>query len=187
MSAEITQLLQRAREGGDRAAIDEIVRVLYAELHRMAHHKLAVNTPLTLLDTTSMVHEAYERLCGAAGSIEAQGKGQFMSYASRVMSSILVDFARRRLAARRGGAADHLPLDTDLIDAVGAADEDIVRVHDALLELEQTDPRLKQVVEMRYFVGYRLEEIAEALGLSLATVTRDWARARMLLRVAVRR
>ena len=183
---DITALLERSQSGGNAVMIGEIVAILYPELRRLAHRKLAANSPITLLDTTSMVHEAYERLCRADG-VEARCRGQFMAYASKVMGSILVDFARQRLAQRRGGAAEHVTLDTGHTGDCADRDEEVVRVHDALLELEQIDPRLKQIVEMRYFVGYTIDEIAEALGLSAVTVGRDWARAKMLLSVSIQR
>jgi len=183
---DITILLQRVREGGDRAAVDRIVSLLYPDLHRMAHARLAQNGRLTSLDTTAMIHETYERLCKVP-SLQATCRAQFMAYASRVMRSVLVDFARRHLAGRRGGDAAHITLWTDLLNSHHESDEDIVRVHDALLELEARDPRLKQVVEMRYFGGFDDAQIAEALGISERTVGRDWERARLLLAVSIKR
>jgi len=152
----------------------------------MAQAQLAKNNTITLLDTTSMVHEAYERLRSAA-RIEADCRGQFMAYASQVMRSIVVDFVRKRRAERRGGGAAHVTLSTDLLDAGGSSDDDIERVNDALGELASVDQRLKQVVEMRYFGGFAEQEIGEALGVSERTVRRDWERAKLLLQVAIRR
>jgi len=183
---DISALLQRARDGKDAEAVNRIVSALYPELHRMARARLAQNGTITLLDTTSIVHETYERLRKVSG-LEASCKGQFLAYASQVMRSVIVDFARQRLASRRGGDVVRVTLDTDLLDGHAGTDEDIERVHDALLELEATDPRLKQVVEMRYFGGFTESEIGEALGISEVTVRRDWKRARMLLQVAIKR
>ncbi len=183
---DITALLRKARDENDSSAIDLIVGALYPDLHRMAQAQLAKNHTITLLDTTSMVHEAYERLRGAA-RIEADCRGQFMAYASQVMRSVIVDFVRKRRAERRGGGAVHVTLSTDLLDGGGGSDEDIERVNDALGELASVDQRLKQVVEMRYFGGFAEEEIGEALGVSERTVRRDWERAKLLLQVAIRR
>ena len=152
----------------------------------MAQAQLAKNHTITLLDTTSMVHEAYERLRSAA-RIEADCRGQFMAYASQVMRSIIVDFVRKRRTERRGGGAVHVTLSTDLLDGRGGSDDDIERVNEALGELASVDQRLKQVVEMRYFGGFAEQEIGEALGVSERTVRRDWERAKLLLQVAIRR
>jgi RNA polymerase sigma factor (TIGR02999 family) len=182
---EITELLSRARNN-DRAAMDELVGALYPDLHRMARSRLARNATITLLDTTSMVHETYLRL-RQAGRIDAESRGQFMAYVAQVMRSVIVDFARKRRAERRGGGAADITLATDLIDGAFSTDDEIERINDALLELETTDPRLKQIVEMRFFVGLSEEEIAEALGITDRTVRRDWQRARLLLSVALKR
>jgi RNA polymerase sigma factor (TIGR02999 family) len=104
-----------------------------------------------------------------------------------VLRAIIVDFARRRGAERRGGGQVHLTLSTEVAASIGAAEEDIERVNDALLELEHSDPRLKQVVEMRYFGGLTEAEIADALGITERTVRRDWERARLLLSVSLKR
>ena len=182
---DVTNLLRRARET-DRAAIDELVALIYPELHRMARARLAANDTITLLDTTSMVHEVYLRLHQAA-RIEADCRGQFLAYASQVMRSVIVDFARKRRADRRGGGAANVTLATEILEGWSNTDDDIERVDDALQELDSTDPRLKQVVEMRYFGGFTDLEIAEALGITDRTVRRDWERAKMLLSVSLRR
>jgi len=182
---DITDLLSRAREC-DRDAMDELVERLYPELRRMAHARLAQNSTITLLDTTSMVHETYLRLHNA-GRIEAESHGQFLAYVAHVMRSVIVDLARKRRAERRGGGVPNLTLATEILDGSQLTDDDLERINEALLELEKMDPRLKQVVEMRFFVGLTEEEIAEALGVTDRTVRRDWERARMLLSVALRR
>lgn len=183
---DITLLLRRARDHNDSSAIDAIVGALYPELHRMAQARLAKNTPITLLDTTSMVHETYERLRGAA-RIDADCRGQFLAYASQVMRSVIVDFARKRRADRRGGGAIHVTLSTNVLDGFPSTDADIERVNDAVEELHSVDPRMKEVVEMRYFGGFSELEIADALGVTERTVRRDWERAKLLLRVTIRR
>jgi RNA polymerase sigma factor (TIGR02999 family) len=182
---DVTDLLRRAREV-DRAAVDQLIGLIYPDLHRMARARLAANDTITLLDTTSMVHEVYLRL-HQAQRIEADCRGQFFAYASQVMRSVIVDFARQRRADRRGGGNTNVTLATHMLDGLSNTDDDIQLVDEALRELESTDPRLKQVVEMRYFGGFSEREIAEALGITDRTVRRDWERARMLLSVSLRR
>jgi RNA polymerase sigma factor (TIGR02999 family) len=182
---DVSELLRRVREH-DRAAMDDLVAVLYPELHRMAQIRLAQNAAITLLDTSAMVNESYLRLANA-GRIDAACRAQFLAYASQVMRSVIVDFARKRRAERRGGAAESVTLTTELLDGQASTDDDIERVHEALDELQKTDPRLKTVVEMRFFGGFEDKEIAEALGVAERTVRRDWERARLLLSVALKR
>jgi len=182
---DVNDLLCRAR-AQDRAAIDELFAVLYPDLRRMAQARLAQNGTITLLDTSAMVNESYLRLTNAA-RIDATCRGQFLAYASQVMRSVIVDFARKRRAERRGGAAEHVTLTTGLLDDQADSDDDIERVHEALEELQKTDARLKAVVEMRYFGGFEEKEIAEALGVAVRTVRRDFERARLLLMVALKR
>ena len=112
-------------------------------------------------------------------------RSHFFAYAARVMRSVIVDFARERLAERRGGGQAALTLNTAIAESAGGADIDVIRVHDALEVLAQVNPRLVSVVEMRYFGGYTEREIAEALGVAERTVKRDWDKARLLLRAAL--
>jgi RNA polymerase sigma factor (TIGR02999 family) len=139
---------------------------------------------MTLLDTTSLVHESYMKLLGA-GTLPVEDRRHFFAYAARVMRSVIVDFARARAAERRGGDADHLVLDTVLSDKLAAPETDVLRVHEALDVLAQADARLAQVVEMRFFGGLSEAEIAEALDVSERTVRRDWEKARLLLLAAL--
>ncbi len=182
---DVTELVRRAREH-DRGAMDELVAIIYPDLHRMARARLAGNGVITLLDATSIVHEAYLRL-SQAQRIEADCRGQFMAYASQVMRSVIVDFARKRRAKRRGGGAAEVTLSTDLLDGQPGGDDLVEHVHEAVQALEDSDPRLKQVIEMRFFGGFGEQEIAEALGVTERTVRRDWERARLLLQVSLRR
>ncbi|MCW5637356.1 MAG: sigma-70 family RNA polymerase sigma factor [Rubrivivax sp.] len=182
---DITDLLHRFA-ADDPAAPDRLFAALYADIRRMARARLAQNGPITLLDPTSLAHEAYLRL-HAAGRVDLDSRGRFMAYVSQVLRSVIVDFARRRSTERRGGDAPHITLDTAVAESVGNRDDEVVRIDDALRALDQTDPRLRQVVEMRYFAGLNYGEIAAALGLNERTVRRDWERARLLLAVALRR
>jgi RNA polymerase sigma factor (TIGR02999 family) len=182
---DVTELLRRAR-ADDRRAIDQVVALVYPDLRRMAHARLAGNDTITLLDATSMVHEVYIKL-QRADRIEAESRGQFMAYASQAMRSVIVDFARKRRAERRGGGVADVTLVTEILDGSVSTNDDIERVDNALNELETSDPRLKQVVEMRFFGGMTEVEIAEALGLTERTVRRDWERAKLLLSVSLQR
>lgn len=181
---DVTDLLRRA-QGRDPAAIGEVVALLYSDLMRMARAKLAANDTITLLDTASMVHEVYLKLQHAE-HIDASCRGQFMAYAAQAMRSVIVDFARKRRADRRGGGVSDVTLATELLDGTAATDDDIERVDESLKELEAADPRLAQIVEMRFFGGLTEVEIAASLGVAERTVRRDWERARLLLAVALR-
>ncbi len=183
-STSITVLIGRANVG-DRSALDELVAAMYPELHSLARSRLRKNAPLTLLDTTALLHEVYLRLV-KLGTLNVDSRAHFLAYAARTMRSIVVDFARQRLAERRGGGAYEGTLDTESGAVTAQGENEIVRVHDALLELEQVDERLVRVVEMRYFGGLSEGEIATALGITDRTVRRDWEKARLLLSLALR-
>jgi RNA polymerase sigma factor (TIGR02999 family) len=183
--SDVTVLLHRIAQN-DREALGALFELLYADIHRMARARLAENGPLTLLDTTSLAHEAYLRLQGA-GRIDLDSRGRFMAYVSQVLRNVIVDFARKRNAERRGGGHANLTLNTEIAGSIGNQDEDIMRINDALDELDKVDPRLRKVVEMRYFAGLSEQEIADALELNERTVRRDWERARLLLSVSLKR
>lgn len=180
----IQPLLQAAR-AGDGAAAGELFALLYRDLRRLAHARLhSDGNAGQQLNTTMLVHESYERLAHLS-RLDVADRGHFMAYASRVMRSVIVDFAREHLAERRGGGAAHVTLTTGLgsalADPTPHADPEVLRVHEAIEELGQIEPRLAQVVEMRYYGGLSNSEIAAALDLGLRTVERDWERARLYL------
>jgi RNA polymerase sigma factor (TIGR02999 family) len=177
--SELTQLLRAAR-GGDAQAAGEAFSRVYAELHRLARARLRQHRTMTLLDTTALVHESYLKLVGTEG-VAVEDRHHFFAYASRVMRSVIVDFARAKMAERRGGEAEKVVLDTALGERLAAPESDVLRVHEALEALAQADERAAQVVEMRYFGGLTEPEIAQVLGLSERTVRRDWEKARLLL------
>lgn len=184
MAGEVTLLLQAARSG-DAAAVDRLFEVLYPELRRIAHARMRDTDERLVLDTTSLLHECYLRLARLQ-SLDAQDRGHFLAYAGRAMRSVVVDIARERLAQRRGGGQVHVTLDTGVADAVSSGAEEVVKLHEALQALGAIDARLVQVVEMRYFVGLDIVEVAQALGVSERTVQRDWERARAFLFDALR-
>ena len=182
-SSDITALLAAAR-AGDEAAAGAAFSALYQDLRRLARSRLRQHQTLTLLDTTSLVHESYLKLLGVGAAV-AEDRRHFFAYAAHVMRSVIVDFARARQAERRGGAAEHVALDTGVSADLLAPETDVLRVHEALEAVSQADPRAAQVVEMRYFGGLSEAEIADALNLSERTVRRAWEKARLLLMAAL--
>jgi len=151
----------------------------YEDLRRLARSRLRTQGPLTLLDTTGLVSDTYRRLAMQHG-LRIENRAHFLGYCSRIMRSIIIDLVREKNAGRRGGGERKITLSTSLGDAV-AAESEPLRVDDALEDLAKVEPRLAQVVEMRYFGGYNDEEVAEALGITARTVQRDWQKARLLL------
>ncbi len=180
---ELTALLAAARQGDEQAA-GQAFGLLYDDLRRLARSRLRQHQAMTLLDTTSLVHESYLKLVGNA-ALAVEDRHHFFAYAARVMRSVIVDFARARLAERRGGQADHVALDTLLSDKLAAPENDVLRVHEALEVLAQADERLARIVEMRYFGGMTELEIADVLGLSERTVRRSWEKSKLLLMAAL--
>ncbi|HUL63330.1 MAG TPA: ECF-type sigma factor [Burkholderiaceae bacterium] len=181
---ELTDLLLRAN-AGDEAARQQLFASAYDELRLMARARLREGGRNTLLDTTVLVHESFLRFV-QAGRLQANDRGHFFAYAASVMRSVIVDFARRRQAQRRGGDAAHVTLDTDLASSLAAQEDEVIGVHEALAQLESVDPRLARIVEMRFFAGMGETEIGEALGVTQRTVRRDWERARLLLSAVLR-
>ncbi len=181
---DITQLIVRAR-AGDRGAFDDLFEALYPELRLIAHARLSRNGRNTLLDTTVLVHECYMKFLGAQ-RLNVEDRAHFLAYSATAMRSIIVDAVRASRADRRGGDADHVSLNTGHAEGVAQGEDEIVDVDEALKELAKLDPRLVQVVEMRYFGGMTDLEIAQALGLTDRTVRRDWEKARLLLAHALR-
>lgn len=162
------------------ADIAALSATAYEDLRRLAKSRLRSNGPLTLLDTAGLVSDTYRRLA-LQHNLRIESRAHFLAYCSHIMRSIIVDLIRERNAARRGGGAPKITLNTSLGEALASEDEPL-RVDDALAELANLEPRLAQVVEMRYFGGYSEEEIAEALQITTRTVQRDWQKARVLLR-----
>jgi RNA polymerase sigma factor (TIGR02999 family) len=176
---DFTRLLQ-AMKAGEAGAVDEIFALTYRELHELAHQRLKRAAPLTVLDTTSLVHECYLRLV-RLGQLNTHDRAHFLAYSARVMRSIVVDAIRQRLAQRRGGDEPHVALGTDVPDAATVSEQQVIQVDEALQSLARLDERLVRVVEMRYFAGLTAGEIADALGVTTRTVRRDWEKARLLL------
>lgn len=176
--SQVTLALQAAR-GGDPAALDEAFRLVYDEVRAIARSRVARAGGGGTLDTTAVVHEAYLKLA-RHGGLSFADRRHFLAVASTAMRQVLLDHARRRLSARRGGGAEHLPLTV----ADPAADEqarEVVALDEALRRLADLDPPLARLVELRYFGGLTIEETAQALETSEATVKRSWRKARAWL------
>ncbi|MBQ0958612.1 sigma-70 family RNA polymerase sigma factor [Ideonella sp. 4Y11] len=155
---------------------------LYQDLRRLARARLRRSEGVTLLDTTSLVHESWLRLRGLDAAELPGGEGQFLAYASRVMRLVVIDFVRQRRTERRGGDQLHVTLSTEVADAVAMSDDQVLGIHEALEALAQVDQRLVRIVEMRCFGGLDEQTIAQALGITDRTVRRDWQKARLLLK-----
>jgi RNA polymerase sigma factor (TIGR02999 family) len=179
--AEITQHLRRAQQG-DRGALDEVFQLVYDELHRLAHSQRRRWSGDHTLDTTALVHEAYIKLVGQPDPAW-NDRGHFLAVAARAMRHLLVNYAERRRAAKRGGGASHTSLDPGAVNPDSSTDfnpvsaevaDELIALHEALERLETVNERQVQVVETRFFAGLSIEEAAKALGISPATVKRDW-------------
>ena len=177
-TSNLTGLLRRM-QAGDEHAREKAVGLVYGELHRIAARELKHERPDHLLQTTALIHEAYARLAGQH-SLEIQSRGHFFAIASNQMRRILVDHARARNAKRRGSGAAHVELDGTQIGLTPRG-IDLLLLDESLHELQRVDSRAAKVVELRFFGGYRDQEVMEALGVSQATVRRDWEFARAWL------
>jgi len=175
----VTELLGRLRAGDDHAR-DELFRVVYAELRRVAEAQMRGQKKSHTLQPTALVNEAYLRMIGKDRAPEFHDRSHFLATSARAMRSILVDHARARLALKAGGDRRRVPLHPDLV-AGDAVDVDVLALHDALDRLENISPDRSRVVELRFFGGLTNEEIAEVLGLSDRTVYRMWEFARTWL------
>jgi RNA polymerase sigma factor (TIGR02999 family) len=179
---DMTRVL-RAAEAGDAQAAAELLALVYSELRRLARARMASTPPGNTLQPTALVHEAYVRLMGKDDPKLGRSRGQFFATAAQAMRDILVEQARRKKRQKRGGGRKRL--DLDLADLAGvplqSPAEDVLALDEALQKLEQDEPRLVEVVKLRFFAGLTVAETAAALGVSVPTVERDWRFARTLL------
>ena len=178
MSDDIAGLCARAR-AGDQNAAALLLEAIYPELRKIAHYRMRRSSHLTLFDTTTLIHEMWLKLDAFTG-LPVADRQYLLAYAARTMSSIVVDYVRKRQAEQHGGGLEKVPLSGDLPHAA-QEEAQLIRVHDALDELEKLDPRMAQIVELRYFAGLTEEETAQFLGIARRTVQRDWLKARALL------
>ncbi len=176
---EVTQLLVAWRNG-DEAARDELMPLVYQELHRLAHQYMSRERPGHTLQTSALVNEAFLRLADQR-DVQWQNRAHFIGIAGQMMRRILVDYARNRGHAKRGGSALHVSLDEELIVSEERSAE-VVALDDALQSLARLDERKSRLVELRFFGGLSIEETAEVLGVSPGTVMRDWTLAKAWLR-----
>ncbi len=183
-SQEVTQLLQ-AWCRGEQSALDRLVPLVYAELHRLAHIYMVRERPGHSLQTSALVNEAYLRLIDA-NQVEWQDRAHFFAISANVMRRILVEFGRSRRSGRRGGDAVKLEFEDGLVSPM-AKGSDLVALDDALSALAEMDPREAKVVELRFFGGLSVEETAEVLKVSGRTVMRDWDHAKLWLLKELRR
>ena len=171
-------LLQGCRDG-DPKALDALLPLVYDELRRVAHHHLRNERPEHTLQSTALVHEAYFRLVGQ-DLPEWKNRAHFFAIAAKFMRQILVDYARRHRASKRGSGVCMLSLDNAVTLPQRKA-VDVVALDDALNVLAEVDARQSRVVELRFFAGLSLEETSEVMGVATATVQRDWTAARAWL------
>ena len=180
--SDLTTLLASA-ERGDRAAADALFTALYDELHRMARRELSKRGAGMTLGATTLLHDAYLDISQREGAAFPD-RNRFMGYAARVMRGLIIDYARRRQAQKRGGLFEITALQTDIAEAVPGA-EDLEQLGDALDELATIDPRLARVVDLKFFCGFSFAEIAAMTGVSERTTQRDWDKARIFLHQAL--
>jgi RNA polymerase sigma factor (TIGR02999 family) len=174
----VTSLLARWR-GGDAKALESLIPLVYDELRSLAHNYLRQERPGHTLQSTALVHEAYVRLVGR-NPPSLHNRSHFFGIAARLMREILVDHARAQRASKRGGGADMLTMEEagDLAQPVAV---DVLRLDDALTELGRLDERQSRIVELRFFTGLSIEETADVLDISPATISREWTTARAWL------
>jgi RNA polymerase sigma factor (TIGR02999 family) len=183
--SDVTQLLSAIRDG-DPGAANQLLPLVYDELRRLAAQKLAHENPGQTLQPTALVHEAYLRLVGAENlPSEWEGRGHFFAAAAEAMRRILVESARRKRRRKHGGSRTRQALDPDQV-AAREVSEDLLALDEALTKLAASDPRVAQLVQLRYFGGLTIKQAAEVLDISTRTANADWAYARSWLLAAIR-
>lgn len=175
---EVTDILARARQG-DTSALDDVFPLVYQTLKRISRRQLRTRGGDSILDTTDLVHEAYLKLTSRA-PVDWRDRTHFYSVAARAMRQVLVDHARKRGARKRGGDRRRVPLREETIGRVEDVD-DLLALDEAMRRLETRSHRLAKVVELRFFGGMTMAEVARTLGVSTRTVERDWTKARLFL------
>lgn len=180
--SEVTEILSRI-ESGDPTGASELLPLVYEELRTLARHKLSHELPGHTLQATALVHEAYLRLVGHENSSTWENRAHFFGAAAEAMRRILIDQARRKSALKRGGSARRVDLELDIVmpGHSSVCPEELIALDEALQEFEAIDPVRARVVKLHYYSGFTLPETANALGVSLATVKRQWVFARSWL------
>ncbi|HEX9670944.1 MAG TPA: ECF-type sigma factor [Thermoanaerobaculia bacterium] len=183
METSLSSLITAA-EAGDSSAPDALFAALYSELHRLARHELARGGPAATLGATSLLHEAYLDI-SRRERLAFPDRSRFMAYAARVMRGLIIDYARRRQAQKRGGGFEFTSLTSAAVERQ-ADGEELARLSDALDELAAVEPALAQVVDLKFFCGFTLLEIAEMQSVTERTVQRHWDKARIYLHRSLR-
>jgi RNA polymerase sigma-70 factor, ECF subfamily len=179
---EITQLLMNWSQG-DKAALDQLVPLVYPELRRLAKRRMDREGPAHTLQTSALINEAYLKLVDQQ-NVKWQNRAHFFAVAAQVMRHILVDHARTRNYAKRGGGAPKLPLD-EAAALTAQRGKELIALDDALRDLAMLDGRKSQIIELRFFGGLSLEETAEVMKISPSTVQREWRAAKAWLHHAM--
>jgi len=182
--SQVTHILDRAGQGDPKAA-EELLPLVYEELRRLAAHKMTLERPSPTLQPTALVHEAWLRLAGEAAP-RFENRAHFFGAAAEAMRRILIERARRRIAAKRGGGAVQVELDELEIPSPAGDDDQLLAVNEALEKFAAVDPRKAELVKLRYFVGMSFNETATALGIAVPTAKQWWAYARAWLTVELR-
>ena len=180
---EVTALLSAWR-GGDQDAFEKLIPIVYADLRRIAARYMRSEDQGHTLQATALVHEAYLRLTSERERTW-ENRAHFFGVAAQIMRNLLVDHARRAMRAKRGGGAVTVQFEVGA-EVSGVHPEDLLALDVALKQLAEVDPRASRIVELRYFVGLTVEEIAEVIGSSIRTVNREWCTAKMWLRAELR-
>jgi RNA polymerase sigma-70 factor, ECF subfamily len=178
-SHDVTQLLLKWSNGSP-DALSELLPLVYKELQKIAHRYLSRERSSNTLQTTALVHEAYFKLIDQ-NRVQWQNRAHFFGIAAQAMRRILVDNARQRLADKRGAGVEKVALEEGLIDVSDERAGSLINLDEALQKLAEIDPQKSQLVELRYFGGLSIEETAEVLGVSIATVNRQWRTAKAWL------
>ena len=179
MASDATQILQ-AITAGDRSGVDKLMELVYDDLRGLARVQLSRGTPNHSLDPTEVVHEVFIKLIDRK-NIDWRGKSHFYCVCARAMRDILVDYARHKAAQKRGGDRQRIPLADD-VALSPQRDEDVLALHEALNALAEIDEQRALIVELRFFGGMTVKEVAEALGIAERTVSRKWISLRLWLR-----
>ncbi len=179
MSKDVTQLLVDWSQG-DEKALEELLPLVYDELHRLAEHYMSRERSDHTLQPTALVNEVYLRLVDQT-RVEWRNRAHFIGVAAQLMRRVTVKHAQRHRAAKRGGGSPVVPFDEAVVPAA-ASEEDVIALDEALERLQELDPRQSRIVEMRFFGGLTGKEMAEVLGVSQATIDREWRMARAWLR-----
>lgn len=169
---DVTLLLAEWNQG-DRAALEQLMPLVYDELHSIAHRHLRRNAPSSTLQTTALIHEAYLRLVDQT-QVRWESRAHFFGAAAKIMRHIVIDHARKNLAEKRGGQIDKISLDENVVDVSNERSTQLIALNEALERLDKEDEQKASLVELRYFGGLSIEETAEVMQVSAATVVRQW-------------